>query len=85
VWNISNILGSMINVTRCTCEVKCRIALVKAAFNKEKSLFNSKLHLNLKKKLVSCYIWSTPLYGAEEGWRGSPEPIMRKMKKCYTQ
>jgi hypothetical protein len=29
--------------TRCACEIKSRIAMVKAAFNKKKSLFRSKL------------------------------------------
>ena len=39
---------------------------VKAAFNKKKkNLFTSKLDLNLRKKLVKCYIWSMALYGAE--------------------
>jgi hypothetical protein len=28
-------------------------------------LFIRKLDLNLRKKLVKCYIWSIPLYGAE--------------------
>jgi hypothetical protein len=36
----------------------------KAAFNKKKNLFTSKLDL-LRKKLVKCYIWSVTLYGAE--------------------
>jgi hypothetical protein len=31
--------------------VKSKTALVKAAFNKKKALFTSKLHVNLKKKL----------------------------------
>ena len=35
------------------------------AFNKKKTLFTSKLDLNLRKKLVKCYIWSMALYGAE--------------------
>jgi hypothetical protein len=39
----------------------------KAAFNKKKALLTSKLNLNLRKKLVKCYIWSTALYG-EETW-----------------
>jgi predicted adenine nucleotide alpha hydrolase (AANH) superfamily ATPase len=34
----------------------------KAAFNKKKTLFTSKLDLNLRKKLVKCYI---ALCGAE--------------------
>jgi hypothetical protein len=59
-------LGSMItNDARCTCEIKCRIAIAKAAFNKKKTLFTSKLTLNLGKKLVKCYILSIALYGAE--------------------
>jgi len=30
----------------------------KAAFDKKKILFTSKLDLNLRNKLVKCYIWS---------------------------
>ena len=42
------------------------IAMAKAAFNKKKTLFTSKLDLNLRKKLVKCYsyIWSMALCGA---------------------
>ena len=61
-------LGSMLtNDGRCTCEIKSRIAMAKAAFNKKKktNLFTSKLDLNLRKKLVKCYVWSMALYGAE--------------------
>jgi len=39
--------------------------MAKAAFNKKKNLFTSKLDLYLWKKLVKCYIWSMALYGAE--------------------
>ena len=39
--------------------------MAKAAFNKKKNLFTSKLDLNLRKKLVKCYVWSMALYGAE--------------------
>jgi hypothetical protein len=38
--------------------------MAKAPFNKKKT-FTSKLDLNLRKKLVQCYIWSIALYGAE--------------------
>ena len=59
-------LGSMLTEDgRCTCEIKSRIATTKAAFNKKKNLFTSKLDLNLRKKLVKCYVWSMALYGAE--------------------
>ena len=58
-------LGSVLtNDGRCMCEIKSRIAMTKAAFNK-KTLFTSKLDLNLRKKLVKCYIWIMALYGAE--------------------
>jgi len=39
--------------------------MAKAAFNKKRALFNSTLDLELRKKLVKCYIWSTALYGAD--------------------
>jgi hypothetical protein len=61
-----NYLGSMLtNDARCAHEIKSRTAMAKAAFNKKKTLFTSKLDLNLRKKLVKCYIWSIALYGAE--------------------
>jgi len=59
-------LGSMLtNDGRFTCVIKSSIAMAKAAFNKKKTLFISTLDLNLRKKLVKCYIWSMALYGAE--------------------
>ena len=59
-------LGSILtNDGRCTCQIKSRIAMAKPAFNKKKNLFTSKLDLDLRKKLVKCYIWSMALYGAE--------------------
>jgi hypothetical protein len=45
-------LGSMLtNGGRCTCEIKSRIAMAKAAFNKRRALFTSKMDLELRKKL----------------------------------
>ena len=39
-------LGSILtNDGRCTCEIKCRIAMAKAAFNKKRALFTSTLGL----------------------------------------
>ena len=59
-------LGSVLTDDgRCACEIKSRIAMAKAAFNKKKNLFTSRLDLNLRKKLVKCYVWSMALYGAE--------------------
>jgi hypothetical protein len=60
-----NYLGSIItNDASCIREIKSRIVMAKAC-NKKKTLFTSKLDLNLRKKLVKCYIWSVALYGAE--------------------
>ena len=53
------------NDGRCTCEIKSRIAMAKAAFSKKNTLFTSKWDINLRKKLIKCYIWSMALYGAE--------------------
>jgi len=59
-------LGSILtNDGRCTCEIKRRIAMAKAAFSKKRVLFTSALDLEFRKKLVKCYIWSIALYGAE--------------------
>ena len=63
-----NYLGGIItNDARCTCENKSRIAMGKAAFKRKKTLFTSKLDLNLRKKLVKCCIWSIALCDAGEG------------------
>jgi len=59
-------LGSVLtNDGRCSFEIKCRIAMAKAAFNKTRVLFTSTLDLELRKKLVKCYIWNIALYSAE--------------------
>jgi hypothetical protein len=44
------------NNGRSTCEIKFRIAMAKAAFNKKRALFTSTLDLKLRKKPVECYI-----------------------------
>jgi hypothetical protein len=53
------------NDGRSTCEIKSRIDIAKAAFNKKRALFTSKVDLELRKKLVKYYIWNRALYGAE--------------------
>jgi hypothetical protein len=82
--------GSMLtNDGRSTCEIKSRIDMAKAAFNKKKrTLFTSRLELNLRKKLVKCYIWSRALYGAET-WtlRAADQKYLEsyEMKTCYLE
>jgi hypothetical protein len=60
-----NDLGDVINGARFKLEIKSTIVIEKATFNRKKTLFTSKLDLNLRNKLVKCYIWSIALYGAE--------------------
>jgi len=50
-------LGSILtNDGRRTCEIKCRIVMVKAAFNKKRTLFTSTLDLELRKKLEVLHL-----------------------------
>ena len=75
-------LGSMLtNDGRCTCEIESRIAMAKAAFSKKKTLFTSKLDLNLRKKLIKCYIWSMALYSAETGMLRAADQLDRSCEK----
>ena len=39
--------------------------MAKGAVNKKRALFTNTLGLELRKKLVKCYIWSMVSYGAE--------------------
>jgi len=55
-----------------------RIAIAKEAFNRKMSLFTSKLNIELKKKLVRCYVWSIALYGSET-W------ALRKLERKYLE
>ena len=44
----------------CRHKIKSKSAVAKTAFNR-KTVFDRKFDLNIKKKLLSCYIWSTAL------------------------
>jgi hypothetical protein len=52
--------------------------MAETAFNKRKVLCTRKLDLNLRKKPVKCYIWSTALDGAEN-W------TLRKVDQKYLE
>jgi hypothetical protein len=56
--------------------------MAKAAFNKKKNLFTSKLGLNLRKKLVKCQICSIALYGAEMWTLQKVDQIYLESSKC---
>jgi hypothetical protein len=58
--------GRLINVARCTCQIKSRIAMAKAVF-KQRRLLTNRFELNLRNELAKCYIWSMALCGAEIG------------------
>ena len=40
----------------CTREIKMRIVIAKEVFKRKMSLFKSKLNIELRKKLVWCYV-----------------------------
>jgi hypothetical protein len=50
-----NYLGSVITDIRCTREIKSRIVMAKTAFNRKKTLFTSKLDLNLRKNISATF------------------------------
>jgi hypothetical protein len=76
-------LGSILtNDGKCTCEIKCRIAMAKAAFNKKRTLSTSTLNLELRKKLVKCYVWSIALYGAETWTLRTLDQKHQEVLKC---
>jgi hypothetical protein len=52
--------------------------MAKAVLKKKKTLFTSKLELNLRNKLVKYYIWTIDLYGAET-W------TLRKVDQKYLE
>jgi hypothetical protein len=58
--------------------------VVKAALNEKKTLFTSKLHLNLGKKLVKCYIWGIILCGAKI-WtlRKVDQKFLKSSEMCW--
>jgi hypothetical protein len=62
---VSYLTSRITNDARCKRKIKFKNALANAAFNKKKNFLTIKLDLNLRKKLVKCYIWSTALCGAE--------------------
>jgi hypothetical protein len=56
--------------------------MAKAAFNKKKTHFTSKLDAHLRKKPLKCYIWSIALYGAETWTFQKVDQKYLKVLKC---
>jgi putative IMPACT (imprinted ancient) family translation regulator len=77
---LSNIIT---NDARYTGEIKSTIAIEKAAFNRKKALFTSKLDLDLRKKLIKCYIWSVAIYYIENWtFREIGQKYLESYKTC---
>ena len=71
--------GSMVTSdARYSCKSKSTFATTKAACINKKTLFTSKLDLNLRKELLICYIWILAFYGAEN-W------TLRRVDKKYKE
>jgi predicted restriction endonuclease len=70
------------NDPRCTREIKSRIAMAKAAFNRKITIFTCKLDLSLRKKLLKFYTWRIALCGAEMWtlWKGDQQYM--ELLKC---
>jgi hypothetical protein len=62
------------NDARCICEVKYRIVMEKAAFNKKKKLFTCKLEINLMKKTSKVLHVKHSFYRAENWTRRKSDP-----------
>jgi hypothetical protein len=76
-------MGSLItNDARCTHEIKSRIAMKKAAFNKKRDLFATNFDLNFWKKLIKCYVLSIHFYGAETWALRDVDKNTRKVLRC---
>jgi len=70
--------------------IKCRISIAKAAFGKKMTFFTRKLNLNLRKKLVKCYILKIDKKYLETSemwcWRRMENRVtLLKMKKYGTE
>ena len=80
-------LGSIVTHNgRCVEEIKTRIAIAKNAFTKIKAMVtNRAISVNLRKRFIKAYVWSTLTYGCE-AWTINKE-MERKIEAaemwCY--
>lgn len=59
-------LGSLIAEDGyCEKEIRARIAMAKAAFERHNTLFTGCIRLQLRKRMIKCFVWSVLLYGSE--------------------
>ena len=80
-------LGSLVTSDgRCNTEIKSRIGKAKTQFGKLKTLLcNTKINMNVRKRMLQCYVWPVLLYGAE-AWT-LKEDMKRRLRAfemwCY--
>jgi hypothetical protein len=65
LWHQNTSCVSLLNFEPLAVLSHISLQAGKDAFNKKRALGTSKMDLELRKKLVKCYIWSIALYGAE--------------------
>jgi hypothetical protein len=65
VESFKYLCSMLANDGRRICEIKSRIAMTNAAYNKKWALLTGKIDLELRKKPVKFYIWSIAVYGAK--------------------
>uniref|UniRef100_A0A8D8TDU0 Craniofacial development protein 2 n=1 Tax=Cacopsylla melanoneura TaxID=428564 RepID=A0A8D8TDU0_9HEMI len=71
--------GMILSNGSCTEEIRSRISMGKAAFEKVKHLLIARrIPLKLRKRFAKCYVWSVVLYGAET-W------TLRKKEEKYLE
>ena len=59
-------LGSVITRNaKCHEDIKKRIAIAKAAFNKRREIFTKSIGINTRKRIMKCLVWSVATYYAE--------------------
>ena len=61
---------------RCDTEIRSRIALAKAAFNRRNELLTNNMSQSVKKKIMKAVVWSVFLYGLET-WTVNSDIIQR--------
>ncbi len=70
-------LGSWITDDgRCDVEIRSRIAMAKAAFNRRKELLTKNMSRSVKNKIVKAVVWSVLLYGSET-WTVNADMLQR--------
>lgn len=70
-------LGSLITADGRSCEeIKARIAMGKVAFEEKRRVLTGNLDLELRKRMMKCFVWSVMLCGAET-WELRKEDIRR--------